>query len=373
MFCVTEQNRVAFEKNLSAVISRDDVITEQLFFIIDKFPDRFRVERFIADSGIKEPQIVSRPDDSPIQRFLALYPVTEYIRQAIAVFRREEETLHEILQAEDQRSIQTNGDLHEKIEALDACVNLLKLAHERILQRDNYRSPDALGAAKNDRLARIQNWRRKKVKITDDAEAVREADAFAGEAQAAFAAFIAQAQNIFNAEVDGIRAALAQAYVSAEYDDEFITAEGSELDLTAFALPELPPSLLVLFTEQYIEPKNAADFLGGILKNLPSVQQAKPKEPIRQVTYLYSEWRQCAAEALSPVLDEVIARVFATLSDFYTRAAEDYMRHLDKLEQLQANERRKISAQLTNDEQALHADHAWFAAFQEKLREIERA
>jgi len=373
LFCVDEQNRAAFERSLKALVSRNDVVAEQLFFLIGQFPDRFRVERFIADSGNKESQIVSGPSDARIQRFIALHPVTEYIRRAIAVFRRQEETLQDILQKENQRSIQTNSDLHEKIDALDTCINLIKVAHERILQRDNYRSPDTLTAAKTDCLARTQNWRRKKVKMTDDAEAVREANAFAGEAGAAFTAFITQVQNIFYAEADDIRAALAASYASAEYDDGFSTADGSEVDLTRFNAPELTPGLLSLFTEQYTDPKNPADFLGGILKNIPAVAQAKQKGPIRSVTYLYSEWRQCAVEALTPVLDEVINHIFVTLSDFYARAAEDYLRHLESLEQTQTNIRYSTAARLSNDEQKHHADNVWFTTFQEKLREIEGA
>jgi len=372
LFCVDEQNRAALARNLNAIISRDDVVAEQLFFLIGHFPDRFRVERSIADSGIGESQIVSGPDDVRIQRFIALYPMTEFIRRAITVFRRQEKTLQDILQAENQRSIQTNSDLHEIIDALDTCINLLKAAHERILQRDNYRSPDALGTAKKDCQARLQNWRRKKVKMTDDDEATREADAFAGEAGAAFAAFIAQAQNIFHAEAEGIRAALAASYASAEYDDEYTTPEGSEIDLTGFNIPELTPGLLSLFEEHYTDPKNPADFLGGILKNIPAVAQAKPKGPVRSVTYLYSDWRQCATEALAPVMDEVIEHTFATLADYYMRAAEDYLRHLESLEQMQLNARYSTAARLTSDEQALQADNMWFATFQEKLREIER-
>ncbi|MDR1464863.1 MAG: hypothetical protein LBJ11_06145 [Oscillospiraceae bacterium] len=373
LFCVSEQSRAAFERNLSAVLRRNDVTREQLFFLIDQFPDRFRVERFLADSGIKEPQFVRGPDDERIKQYIARYPVTEYIRQAIAVFRRQEETLKDILRDEDQRSMQTNGDLQEKIEALDRCICLLRAAHERIVQRDYYHCPDALTIAKAACLTRLQDWRKKKIKMTDDAEAARAADAFEAEAQAAFAAFVARAWEIFFSCTDGIRFALTQIYASAEYDDEYNTSEGCGIDLTAFHIPELAPSLLTLFTEQYAEPKNAADFLGSILKNLPVAAQSKQKEPVRLVSYLYSDWRQYTADMLAPVLDDVITRVFETLSAYYTQVAADYLGHLDTLVRQQTNARRKTAAQLSDDEQKLHADHVWFTAFQEKLREIERA
>jgi len=373
LFCVNEQNRAALEGNLRTVIKHKKVVPEQLFFLIGQFPDRFRVERLIADSGIKEPQFVSSPDDDRIRQFLMLYPVTDYIRRAIEAFRQEEKTLRDILQAEDRRSVQANGDLHQKIEALDTCVHLIKSAHERILQRDNYRRPDALDDAKNDCLARIQHWRKKKVKITDAAEAVCEAETFEGEVQSAFAAFIERAQAIFRAEAGSIHAGLDESYASAEYDDAFSASECGEIDLTAFSVPELSSSLLCMFTEQYTDTKNPADFLGGLLKNLPAAANTKQKEPVRSVTYLYSEWRQRAAETLAPVLDEVITRAIEALSDFDTQTAAGYLRHLESREQQQANARRKTAAQLTSDEQELHADHEWFSTFQEKLRKIEGA
>lgn len=370
LFCVTAQSRAAFKQNLQALLHFEDINHEQLFFLFEQFPDRFRVERFILDSGIQKPQFVSSQDDAQIRRYLALYPMTAYIRQAVAAFRQQEELLQGILHEENERSIQTNGDLHEKIDALDQSIQLLKNAHERILQRDNYHCPDALLAAKADCLGKLQIWRKKKIKITDDAEAAKAANDFEGEASVAFEAFIAQVQAIFSAELESIHTVLREAYASAQYDDGFKTAEGCEIDPTAFSLPALVPVLLSLFMEQYVEP---TDLLGGILKNLPGLPAAKPREPLRQVTYLYSEWRQHAVDLLSPVLDEAIKSMYASLSDFYMRAAADYLKHLDDLAQQQSHARSRAAAQLSDDEQKLHEDHMWFAAFREILREIERA
>lgn len=372
LFCVNEENRAAFKHSLRVLLARKSIKAQQLFFLIDQLPDRFRVERFIMDCGIKKPQLVASLADEAIRQYLARYPMTEYVRQAITVLRQQEAALRGVLQAENHRSIQANGDLYQKIDAFDRCLHLLKAACEEIEQRDNYHCPDGLGAAKKECLERMEHWRRKKVKLTEQAEALRAAEAYTAEVEAAFAAFLARAREIFCAEAERIGAALVKSYALAAFEDGFTTAEACEIDLSAFAVPQLAADLLALFTETFEQPKNPGDFFGGLLKNLPAAQ-SKQKEPLRVVTYLYSDWRAYAAEQLGPVLEDVIALVFKALSDFYARAAADYLNHLEALVREQTEARSKTAAQLSSDEQKLHEDNVWFASFQEKLREIERA
>jgi ABC-type Zn uptake system ZnuABC Zn-binding protein ZnuA len=90
------------------------------------------------------------------------------------------------------------------------------------------------------------------------------------------------------------------------------------------------------------------------------------------VTYQYQDWRENAATLASRVINEVVVNVNKTLKDIYEQTAEAYLSHLKALIEQQTGIKDEISTQLSDDERKLQADNDWFAAFAEKLREIER-
>ncbi len=370
LFYINEQNRSEFRCNLTDILKRQEVKTHQLFFSISSDLNRSQVERVIRDLGVARPQIVSSPSAEIIKQYFEIYPMTAYVQQVIVVLRVMQTEIDTVLQAENEQSIRTNGAIHQKIDALNETIQKLKGASEGIIQRDNFVFPEVLMTAKKDVVLNIINWRKKKIKMTSDEEAVRISSEFVSEINTLFKEFISHVQTVFQAIVGDINTKFQSIYYSAEFGDMYVANQDVSVDLTGYIIPELITELLKLKTEQYVTPNDSPfGFIKDVFGNTPP----GPREPIREVTYLYQEWRNNAITVISPILDSVIYSVYETSKDYYERIAQDYIVHLKELIEQQSRIKDEVAAQLSDDERKLQADNDWFTSFQEKLHEIERS
>jgi hypothetical protein len=370
LFYINEQNHREFRDNLTDILKRGDVGTEQLFFYIAPDLKRSQVERVICDLGVENPQIVDSPSDDVIKRYLEVYSMTAYVQQVIGVLRSIQSEIGAVLQAENEQSIKINGAIHQKIDSLDEVIQKLKSANEKITQRDNFVPPAGLSAAKADFVLKAGKWRKNKIKMTSDDEACKVAVEFAKETERFFKEFIRQVEEVFHAAIKGISSNFFSVYCSADFGDMYESNQESHIDLSGYALPNLVSGFLVLKREKNVEQSKTPL---GLLKNMLGNAPSDEKELVREVTYLYQEWRENAVTLASPVLDEVIQSVNDTLKEFYERVAQDYLGHLKALIKQQTQIKDEVTAQLSDDERKLQADNDWFTVFQEKLREIERS
>jgi hypothetical protein len=371
LFYINEQNFREFNGNLTDFLKRRDVRHEQLFFHINPNLNRSQVERVISDLGVDCPQIVELPTDDSIKKYLEVYPITAYIQQAIGVLRATLSQVGAVLQAENEQSISINGSVHQKIDRLVEIIQKLKSAYDRIVQRDNFDTPNGLSVVKNTFIMKIIHWRTKKIKITNDEEAYRIATEFENDIHGFFEEFINQIHTEFHTAVGDIRSNFQSVYLSANFKDNYMANQEIHINLSGYALPKIAPSLLELKSEKYVEQ---ADSPFGILKNkLGAKPQTEVKELIRVVTYLYQDWREKATTLASQIINEIVVKVNGALKNFYEQTAEDYLNHLKTLIEQHTRIKDETSARLSDDERKLQEDNDWFAAFGEKLREIERA
>jgi hypothetical protein len=369
LFYVNEQNRREFIKNLADILSREDVMAEQLFFSINSDLNCARVERVIKDLGVECPQIVESPSDSIIKRYLEVYPMTAHIQHVIDVLRNIQSEIGAVLQAQNEQGIIKNDTIHQKIDKSDEILRKLKNTSEKIAQRDNFESPAGLYTAKRDFIQKVVNWQKKKISMNSDAEASIIATEFVNDINTFFKEFISQIGAEFQNSINDIDNNFLSTYSSADFDDNYMANQEHGIYLSGYTLPALAPSVLKLKSEKYVE-RNDSPF--GLFKNMLGNTPQQTAEPVRVVTYLYQEWRVNAAALASPILDYAIQRVNETLRDYYERVAIDYLEHLKELIKQQIQIKNGVSAQLSDDERKLQSDNDWFTAFQEKLREIER-
>jgi hypothetical protein len=370
LFYINEKNRTEFRRNLVDILKRPDVRTQQLFFCISSELSRSQVERVIRDLGVERPQIVDSPSAAIIKRYFKVYPMTVYVQRVIEVLRAAQSEIGAILKSENEQSIKINGAIHQKIDNLGEIIQKLKSASERTVQRDNFVLPDGLTEAKNEFVLKIINWRKKKIKMTSDEEAVKVSSEFTSEIRTFFREYISKVMVVFQTATNDIGAKFYSFYCSSEYGDKYHAKQEISIDLSRYALPELTSSFLKLKDEQYISP-NDSPF--GFFKDVFGESQPGSKEPIRVVTYQYQKWRDNAATLISPLLEEMTQAVYETLKDYYERVAQDYLGHLKSLIEQQTHKKDDVSAQLSDDERKLQSDNDWFSVFKEKLREIERS
>lgn len=370
LFYLEEHNRSLFRKDLSIILKRVDIIPQQLFFYISPNLNRAQVERVIRDLGVERPQIVDSTADEVIHRYFEVYPITAYVQQVIQVLNGVRSEIALVLEIKNEQSTKINSVVYEKINQLDEVIRKLKAATELISERNNYIAPIAFSAAREDFVAKVINWRKKKIKMTTEEEAMRVKSEFQVEITRLFAEFLTRVQLAFQAAVREIDKKFLSDYDTADYEDQFQAVRQLKLDLSDFTVPQLGIRLLELRTEQDV-PRNDSPF--GIFKGVWGTNAAGVTEMVRVVTYHYQDWRNMAEAVVTPILNEVIQYSSDLLSHYYGDIALEYLDHLRSLIAQESDAKERVASQLSEDEQLLQADNDWFAAFQEKLHGIERS
>ena len=369
LFFVNEQNRRLFRENLIAVLKRNDIISEQLFFHIDSELGYSQMQRIIIELGVNNPQIVNDSADHALAKYFEVYPMTAYIQRIIDTLRIVQSNISNILKVEGEQNVSINSGIRQKIDSLDAIISKLKNAAERITQRDNFETPDTFQTRVNEFSARITNWNKKKIKITSDEEAGAKTVEFQKDLSAFFVEFLRQITQDFHTTSANIRQSFANIYASAEFGDDYIANQDIEIDLSVYELPKIMQELMEFREESMVEQ---SDYFGAIKGFFGSSKPEEPKELKRVIEYKYDKWRNHALQMALPVVDEVISTAIGTLADYYLRVAEDYLEHLRMQIEQQTQTKDEVAAQLSDDERNFQADIDWFEIFQEKLREIER-
>ena len=75
--------------------------------------DRAQVTRVISDLGVEKPQVIENYNDDSVMMFIRNYPITEFIRTAIQLFRSEVEKISDILDVENKESKIANAEVHK--------------------------------------------------------------------------------------------------------------------------------------------------------------------------------------------------------------------------------------------------------------------
>ena len=98
----------------------------QLFFIIDNRLDHTYIERNLRDLNIKNPQLINNGSYHLLINYLDVYPVNQYISDAIKVFNNIIHDINQILDKEIEESKIKSKDVYEIIHNLEYNMSLLK-------------------------------------------------------------------------------------------------------------------------------------------------------------------------------------------------------------------------------------------------------
>ena len=366
LFFLDRKTVGALQRNLLQLLARKDIMQEQLFFMVSPVLGE-KVVRVIKDLGIKTPQVITALDDDQIVRFLELFPVSEYIYEAIKAFRRETDALGEVLETENKRSEATNKDVHKKIKALDDTLARLKSANNLFINRANYDLPQELLDAKSDLINAVYRWKIKKTKTTTPEEAVLLSSEFETEVAQLFEAFKQAVRGIYSSKCLAIQTRCETWFKSARVrvNSDLPAAEPSTI--SDHSAPDIANALLNIKEEQYVTPKE--DLFGRLFR----ITDDASMEPVLETTYYLEKWRDYAAEAIEPSADEMIDEVYSSLQQYYKLLSEAYITFIEAILQKETAEKETVSSQLSEDEHLLQIDNDWFAAFCDKLQDIERS
>lgn len=370
LFYVDWQDTHNFRTGLTELLKRSDVDVEQLFFLINSDLDCAQVQRVIQDLGVASPQIINSPSDDVVKKYLAVYQETDYVYEAIEALRGAYQVINDNGKIANVKGQQHSSLILEKINQLDVTIKLLKDVEAQFVQRDNREIPASLPDARENLFEKITNWRRKKIKITSDVEAYRIADEFQDELNEMFKNFISDITNTFDTEIQNMRIDYYNLYKEANFDETYTASQSDVLHIAQYELPDLRAQLVALKSERYVEPTAT---ISNFAKKIISNQTADaPKELVREVTYIYQNWREKVMEVTAPLVDEILTKTTAALKQSDTTLSNDYQKHLGVLIERQTLKKNQTTSQLSVSERKLQNDNDWLATFDEKMKRIER-
>ena len=363
---VNDDNYPYLASIILPIIRREDVNTNQLFFLVEKPMNPRMVERTIIDTGIEKPQMVTNVKDEVIKRYLEIYPYSDYIYESLRVLRKEADRIAEVLEEENRKSAALNKEVYEKIEELDAIISRLKRTNERFENDYNAEIPQLWMADEAIFLKFIQEWRIKKTKITKVDEAEKNAVDFEAETKAAYDKYLLSIDELYNRNIEDLETEYAQWYAEAEYIDGFSPVINDIEKPSVDPMPSFNGDLLEMKDEKYVLAKE------GLIEKFFKESSDDPKEMVLETTYYMQEWRNHVYEISEPIAHRVLNEYFDMICDYEKRLISEYIQHLSEEINKKKKERTSVSRQLSEEERQLQANNDWVRQFDDILRSIER-
>lgn len=369
LFYIAENDHVKIRRFIKEILSHEEVIQEQLFFLVNPDLNFLTVERTIKDLGVEFPQLINSDTDEKLENYFAVFPITDYVIQAIEVFKIEANKIRKILEIENEDSKAANAVIYQKIDLSEQKITRLKETQDKFSQRDNLEIPENFLKSKYDLLGKIQSWRKKKVKIDNDEDADKVISEFDNEVRNFFAEFIEEVETTFNYEIYEIDNSYATIYHDVGIADPFSPKINTPVQLNKFTIPSLISDLKKFRKEEAVQKQE--DFL-NIFNPFTKKDPNAPIQMVQQITYLYQQFRDKASEIVFPIADDVIELLSGNLEEYYKTSAEKYIDHLEKLINKNISAKEQVANQLSEDEQKLQNDNDWLREFSGQIKDIER-
>lgn len=362
VFCVEEEKKEDFRKDLRSILGRREIRKEQLFFWISPTMNRSQVTRVIRDLGVEHPQVIRDYEDELIKAFVRNYPVTEYVRSAIQIFQTEIDRIASDLEKENQENETVNAEVHKKIDLLDGEMAALKETDEFFVQRDDYEAPISFQEAQDTLIRQLSKWKSRKTKIVGEKEIEVAAEDYVRKIQNEMDRFSSSILASHREAWEKICESFAVLYQASGIDGSYVPERNVCAEIPSGSIPEMKP--LLLQSVFFEESKN--DFLGFFKK--------ANDETVRDmvVACQLENWRNLVLEKMKPIAERCVHWCLDDLSDHYDSLAETYHQHLQELIEERLVEKEKVSSQLSVEERRLQEENDWLSQFKEQLQRIER-
>ena len=337
---------------------------EQLFFMIDRELNRDMVKRVISDLGVKNPQIVSAPDDVAVMKYIEMYPVSDFLYNCIALLRTTFEQIKVKLDLDANAAEAKNRQIFDRLRDLDNRIQKIKDAQFALSNRDRYSIPDDFVVNRSNLFKTINSWRVRKTKITDRIEAIQYATEFSDYVISQYKKYTSAMEVAFNDALESIKGALYSRYCESQPEYSFMPTLNYD-PVIAESIPDFATELMTLKKEEYVTPKDNS-ILFRWKKNDDS-----EREPVLETTYFLNEWREYAVQKLSHPTDEYSSELHDCLNQCGIDLTEAYLEELKKALEKNTSLRDSVSDQLSDSEKRIQTDIDWLGTAMDMLKDIE--
>lgn len=363
VFLIDETNVKKLPLFISKMMTRKDVSSQQLFFILDPKLDKAETARVINDLGILHPQIIESVNDDEIDKYFEIYPISDYIYKSIQMFEHEEKTIDEKLDEESKASEISNSSIHEQISNYENKISKLKEVYDKFTGRTHLVIPYEFEESRERLIDRIRNWKSRKTNTTYEDEAEKYADDYNDMAFRALSVFIDDVDKICSSNRVIIKRTLREW---AEPINDIIGNSIKAEDLkehNRVVSPIITDDLLKLKTEEQVVRQEKS---GLFFRN------NKKGEMVNETTWSFPQWRKYVEETIQPIANNLLNECYDNLNDYYNDNSELYVQFLDNQIKELLVDKGKAMEQLSEDDKRIQEDKDWFAEYCEKLSIIKR-
>lgn len=372
VFYIDNQNSrpAALRQELQTILQRSDVQQQQLFFQVVDIHERQRIVRVIQDLGVMAPSLILDNQEASIINYYEAYPLMEYLHQAIGVLRDEFNQLTITLESAKKQTMDTNSRLQDQLEVHEKRLDGLKLANEAVIDRDSLELPKAFDELTVMLNEKILQWRNRKIKMTKEIEAQKEAVELVSFVQQAFETFLSQTKEVAMKCAQAFQQQFAAIYQTTGMDVAFQPENPFQPDISSYLFPMVAEDFMQLTTHEAVKEQSAFTSLSGLWKK---EQPTEDLELLTMVTvYEYQRWREAAQQSLQPLTRQVVADFSALLQATYEELGEIYHEHLNELIRNEKQAKLLLSQQLNTEELRVQRILDWSRLFADQLCKVER-
>lgn len=362
---ITEKTLPMLSSELNFFKSRPDVSEEQLFFMIGGRLDQESISRVIRDLGVVTPKIVEAPDSKIVRKYIEVYPVTAYIKNALDKLREKAESIGGVVKNDNAQNAINDHQIHEKIDDIDELLDRLKSVEEHLRGYTDLLFTKANDELEKALLHKVENWRNKKTKITKTEEAFSVAKDFEKDAKQWLLIFAKEYHKEAISRVNGAKKVLEAEYSKAQYD-------AFRPDTTDVLIPKMDMiasfyyDLMELKEEQYVEAKE--DLIGMFFKPHSSDE----KQMVLETTYYYKAWREYVVRLVKTAAEKYLDQLRSIFKEYIDALREDYLEHIETAIDLKELEKQDTISQMSEEDKLLQDDNKWLAKFNDQRLAIER-
>ncbi len=347
--------------------NRKDVTEEQIFFHIGEMLDERTVDRIIRDLGVVNPKLVKNPEDTPVRKYIEVYPVTAYVRSALTVLKIESSIIEKDLKKDNEESIIKNREIHEKIDGITDMLARLKNAEDFFNEFSDSAPNSSMHELEEELLGKINDWRSRKTKINKIEEARAAAADFEKDTGKLTATYANKIKEDITEKIEGIKKDFEVEYKNICYDNFEPQAQPAEIpDMNA--IESFADKLMEMKEERYVEAKE--DLIGMFFKSRQL--QKEEREMVLETTFYYKVWRDHVAQLVKDGADDYIDKLIIIYKDYLGALRKEYLDHISSSIEVETNRKNEVSSQLSDDEKLLQIDNEWFETFVEQRMAIER-
>lgn len=362
---ITEKTLQTLASELSYFRARPDVAEEQLFFLIGGMLDKNTVGRIIRDLGVMNPKVVETPDAPIVRKYIEVYPITAFIKEALDKLRNEAEAIESVLKQDNEKSIIKNREIHEKIDEINAVLERLGIFEKFVRGYSDLLTASSNEEMENELLHKVNYWRKQRTKIYKNDEAFAAAKDFEKDVKLWLSNFAKANKKEAVEKLNSAKKDLETEYKKAQYDE--FQPDTKEVEIPDMELiTSFYYNLLEIKEERYVEEKEA--FLGMLFKQ----HQSDERQMVLETTYQYSAWRDYVANLVKAIADKYLDQLKFIYKEYIDRLAEEYLGHVLKAIEQEELIKQETESQLSEDEKKLQTDNKWLAELYEKRLAIER-